>query len=68
MDVIAATKLADFLTPKGRGERVNAHVVRMPSEPKPDFDAMKMVVEGKSAIEPTRPASDKPRREVPKND
>ena len=67
MDVIAATKLADFLTPKGRGVRVNAHVVRLPNEPKPDFDAMKKVVEGEPA-QPAGGSGDRSKREVSKDD
>jgi hypothetical protein len=67
MDVIAATKLADFLTPKGRGVRVNTHVVRLPSEPKPDFDAMKKVLEGEP-VQPAGGSGDKSKREVSKDD
>ncbi len=42
---IAATKLADLLQPKSTGEPVNVHVVESVSEPKPDFDAMKRLIE-----------------------
>jgi hypothetical protein len=45
-DVIAATRLQDLLAPKESGERVNAHVRNLPNEPKPDFDAMKKVIQG----------------------
>jgi hypothetical protein len=66
MDVIAATKLEDLLTPKGRGERVNAHVVSVPREPKPDFDAMKKVIQGR---EPEPGAHlEQNRRQIPKDD
>lgn len=66
MDVIAATKLEDLLTPKGRGARVNAHVVSVPREPKPDFDAMKKVIQGREPepgahLEPTK-------RQIPQDD
>jgi len=42
---IAATKLADLLQPRSSGEPVNAHVVEAVTEPKPDFDAMKRLIE-----------------------
>jgi hypothetical protein len=65
MDVIAATKLRDLLTPQGRGERVNSHVVNSRREPKPDFDAMKKVIQGGSSEK--APSLDQRKREIPRN-
>jgi len=42
---INATKLADLLQPKSAGEPVNVHVVDSVNEPKPDFEAMKRLIE-----------------------
>jgi hypothetical protein len=42
---IAATKLADLVQPKTAGDPVNVHVVEAVNEPKPDFDAMKRLIE-----------------------
>jgi hypothetical protein len=45
MHSIAATRLADLLQPKSSGEPVNVHVIESVSEPEPDFDAMKQLIE-----------------------
>lgn len=45
---IASTKLEDVLQPKPVGEPVKSHVVAPAPEPKPDFDAMKRMIEGSS--------------------
>jgi hypothetical protein len=66
MDVIAATWLQDVLTPRERGERVNAHVVNLPREPKPDFEAMRSVIEGRN--QKLAAPHDATRREVSKID
>jgi len=50
---IASMKLVDLLRPQSNGETVNVHVVDSVKEPKPDFDAMKRVIEEKSDF-PTR--------------
>jgi hypothetical protein len=56
MDFVASTKLADILTPRAEGDRVNVHVVVRAAEPKPDFDEMQRVIEGTSL-----PTADRPR-------
>lgn len=66
MAVIAATRLQDVLAPKERGQRVNAHVVSVPREPKPDFDAMKRVIQGRN--QQLAAPDDTTRREVPQID
>lgn len=47
-DTIASTKLGDLLKKHSAGEPVNVHVVSLPNEPKPDFDAMQKVVSGEA--------------------
>jgi hypothetical protein len=66
MSVIAATKLEDLLTPQGRGERVNSHVVSVRREPKPDFDAMKKVIQGRHSDKGA--PLDQSKRKIPEND
>lgn len=66
MDVIAAVRLQDLLAPKERGDRVNAHVRNLPREPKPDFDAMKKVIQGRN--HQLAGSHDTTRREIPKGD
>jgi hypothetical protein len=57
---VAATKLSDLLQPKTKGEPVNVHVVDSVSEPKPDFDAMKRLIESNEQ----RPVGPAPERET----
>ncbi|WP_315751881.1 MULTISPECIES: hypothetical protein [unclassified Bradyrhizobium] len=66
LDVIASTNLQDLLTPKGRGDRVNVHVVIARPEPRPDFEAMEKVIKGSETTQDAR--ANGPRREIPKND
>ena len=47
MDFVGVTKLADILSPKAEGERVNTHVVELAVEPKPDFEKMPRVIQGR---------------------
>ncbi len=47
MDISALSALSDFLKPTSHGEPVNVHVVPAMAEPRPDFDAMQRIIEGK---------------------
>ncbi len=57
-ELLAATKLSDLLKPTTLGETVNVHVVQSASEPQPNFDAMKRLIESGNL-----PAHDGPQRE-----
>ncbi len=52
---VANTKLTDLLQPKSTGEPVNVHVVELLREPKPDFEAMKRLIESNEQ-RPSAPA------------
>jgi hypothetical protein len=67
-DVIAATKLEDLMTPNRRGERVNVHVVSVPREPRPDFDEMRKVIQGRQGIMAPIHDDSSQKREISKND
>ena len=46
MDFIASVKISDVLRAKNIGEPVNAHIVELPREPLPDYDAMEAMIRG----------------------
>jgi hypothetical protein len=56
MDIFSAQKLSDALRPKAEGEPVNAHVLSLPPERRPDFAEMQRIISGISK-------NDDPRRE-----
>lgn len=43
---LAATKLQDMTRITASGTKVNVHVIPAKSEPKPDFEAMRILVAG----------------------
>lgn len=43
---IAQTSVVDALRPRSSGRAVDAHVVRPPREPKPDYEKMRQFVQG----------------------
>jgi hypothetical protein len=46
MKSIASIRLFDVLRPKNSGEPLNAHVIHVPPEPRPDYDAMNELLNG----------------------
>jgi hypothetical protein len=46
MKSIASTRLSEVLRPKSSGEPLNAHVIHLPPEPLPDYDAMNALISG----------------------
>jgi hypothetical protein len=67
MNSIASIRVSDVLRAKNIGEPVNVHVLQLPREPVPDYDAMQELIkdsngEDRSSIES---ADDAERRKVP---
>jgi hypothetical protein len=65
MRSIASIRISEVLRPKNIGEPVNVHVVRLPREPIPDYDAMRDLIKSsgddRSSIKSTDDAA---RREI----
>jgi len=51
-DSLANTKLSDVLREQSSGDTINSHVVLVPIEPAPDYEAMRRAVYGDT---PTKP-------------
>jgi hypothetical protein len=58
MDSIGATRLSEVLREKNTGEPVNAHIVHLPPEPIPDYDAMQAVISGEKPPKATKDEGD----------
>jgi hypothetical protein len=67
MHSIASIRVSDVLRAKNIGEPVNVHVVQMPREPIPDYDAMQELIKSNSDENrrSIKSADDAERREVP---
>ena len=63
MDIFSAQRLSDSLRPRADGETVNVHVVSLPRDLSPDFDAMKKLIAGEFVDERREPGREE--RKVP---
>jgi hypothetical protein len=66
MDSIASIRVSDVLRERNVGEPVNVHVVQLPREPTPDYQAMQELITGNEKSAPHKEGGDSAkRREVP---